>query len=34
MSDAYIKLDNITKVYQTKGGPVMAVDNTTFDIPG
>ena len=32
MSEPYIRLKNVDKVYETKDGPVVAVDDATFDI--
>lgn len=32
MSEPYIRLTNVDKIYETKDGPVVAVDDATFDI--
>ena len=32
MSEPYIRLKNVDKIYETNDGPVIAVDNATFDI--
>ena len=32
MAEPYIRLQNVDKVYQTKDGPVVAVQDVSFDI--